>query len=251
MQDQKRPEQQEKRMDPEHEFKFNCSPGVSCFTQCCQDVTIVLTPYDVLRLEKALGISSDEFLDKYTIILPKENRLIPMVILKMNEGDKRCPLVSKEGCAVYEDRPWPCRMFPLDMNDDGTFSRITDSSRCLGLKEEKKWRIYEWLLDQGIVPYEEMNRLFSEITAPLRAQEPTIQNPDIGKMVFMALYNLDKFREFVFNSTFLDRFDVDSIRVIKIQRSDEELLKFAFDWIKFGLFGQILFKVKPKPSDAT
>ncbi|MGD8228878.1 MAG: hypothetical protein PVI20_13930 [Desulfobacteraceae bacterium] len=135
------------------------------------------------------------------------------------------------------------------MNDDGTFCHITDSSHCLGLKEEKPWKIYEWLLDQGVVPYDEMNRLFSEITAPLRAQEPTIQNPDIAKMVFMALYNIDKFKKFIFESTFLDRFDVDPARIIKIQRSDEELLKFAFDWIKFGIFGQILFKVKDKPEE--
>jgi Fe-S-cluster containining protein len=249
MPDQKRTKKGEERIDPEHEFKFNCSPGVSCFTQCCQDITIVLTPYDVLRLKKALSISSHEFLDKYTIILPKKNRLIPLVILKMNEGDKKCPFVTKEGCSVYADRPWPCRMFPLDMNDDGTFCQITDSSHCLGLKEEKKWRIYEWLLDQGVVPYDEMNRLFSEIIAPLRAQEPTIHNPDIAKMVFMALYNIDKFREFIFDSTFLDRFDVDPIKIIKIQKSDEELVKFAFDWIKFGIFGQILFKLKDKPQE--
>ena len=43
-------------------FKFSCSPGISCFTECCQDVSIVLTPYDVLRLKNCLGISSDEFL---------------------------------------------------------------------------------------------------------------------------------------------------------------------------------------------
>ena len=53
------------KMDPDHLFQFNCDPGVSCFTQCCQDVTIVLTPYDVLRLKKGLGISSDKFLDEY------------------------------------------------------------------------------------------------------------------------------------------------------------------------------------------
>ncbi|MDY6974018.1 MAG: YkgJ family cysteine cluster protein, partial [Thermodesulfobacteriota bacterium] len=46
------------RMDPQHILQFNCTPGVACFTQCCQDVTIVLTPYDVLRLKNALGISS-------------------------------------------------------------------------------------------------------------------------------------------------------------------------------------------------
>ena len=123
--------QKKQRMEREHSFKFNCYPGVSCFTHCCQDITIVLTPYDILRLKRGIGISSDKFLEKYTIIIPKEKRLIPLVILKMNEEDKRCPLVSQDGCTVYNDRPWPCRMYPLDVNDDGTFSLITDVFRCM------------------------------------------------------------------------------------------------------------------------
>jgi Fe-S-cluster containining protein len=237
------------RMDPEHVFKFECSPNVSCFTQCCQDVTIVLTPYDVLRLKNGLKISSDQFLDDYTIIRPRPKRLIPLVFLKMNDQDKTCPFVTKKGCTVYQDRPWACRMYPLDMNDDGTFRLITDASRCLGLKEERTWIIYEWLMDQGIIPYDEMNDLFSEITSPLRAQELDIENPDIAKMIFMALYNLDKFRNFVFNSSFLDRFDIDPINIAKLKKSDEELLYFAFDWIKFGIFGQKVLKIKQQPED--
>lgn len=242
---------QKPRMEPEHGFKFKCYPGVKCFTRCCQDVTIVLTPYDVLRLKRSLGISSDEFLDKYTVIIPKEKRLIPAVILEMNPENKRCPFVSHEGCVVYEDRPWPCRMYPLDMNDDGTFSLITDSTRCLGLTEKKAWRIGDWLVDQGIVPFDEMNRLFSEVTTPLSAQEMDIDNPSVSKMIFMALYNLDKFRAFVFNSTFLDRFEVDPTTIEKIKRSDIELLKFGLNWIKFGVFGQKLFKVKQKQSETS
>ena len=235
------------RMDPEHVFRFNCYQGVSCFTRCCQDVSIVLTPYDVLRLKNALEISSDEFLDKYTIITPKEKRLIPLVILKMNEDDKKCPFVSQEGCYVYDNRPWPCRMYPLDMNDDGTLRFITDVTRCMGLNEKDEWKIGDWLVDQGIVLYDEMNTLFSQITTPLQAQELDIDNPDITKMIFMALYNLDKFREFVFKSTFLDRFEVDTTKAEKIKKSDTELLIFGFDWIKFGVFGQILFKVRQAP----
>ena len=76
-------------MDPEHVFQFDCSPRISCFTNCCQDITIVLTPYDVLRLKNGLGISSDEFLERYTIIISRQKQLIPMVVLKMNEPDKR------------------------------------------------------------------------------------------------------------------------------------------------------------------
>jgi hypothetical protein len=57
-------------------------------------------------------------------------------------------------------------------------------------------------------------------------------------MVFMALYNVDKFRDFVFRSSFLKRFDVPPERIEKIKRNDSELMKFSFDWIKFGIFGQ-------------
>ncbi|MFH1351112.1 MAG: YkgJ family cysteine cluster protein [Pseudomonadota bacterium] len=240
---------QKSRMDPDHPFRFHCSEGVSCFTRCCQDVTIVLTPYDVLRLKRGKGISSDEFLERYTIILPKKKRLIPLVMLKMNEEDTRCPFVTQEGCSIYEYRPWPCRMYPLDMNDDGTLDLITDDSHCFGLKEKEEWRIGEWLVEQGVVPYDEMNTLFTEITAPLQAQEMDIENPQITKMIFMALYNLDKFREFVLKSTFLDRFEVEPLRVEKIKRDDVELLKFGIDWIKFGIFGQKLFWVKEKPAE--
>ena len=236
------------RMEQEHPFKFNCHPGVSCFTQCCQDVTIVLTPYDILSLKKSLDISSDAFLEKYTIIIPKEKRLIPLVILKMNDEDKRCPFISQGGCTTYSDRPWPCRMYPLDINDDGTYSLITDSSRCLGLKEDNTWKIIDWMEDQGISPYEEMNEYFSSLTIQLQAQELDIDNPRIQQMTFMALYNLDKFREFVFKSTFLDRLEVEPERIEKIKENDVELLNFAFDWIKFGLFGKKVFWVKERPS---
>jgi len=236
------------RMEREHQFRFNCYPGVSCFTQCCRDITIVLTPYDVLRLKKGLGISSDEFLEKYTLIVPKEKRLIPLVILKMNEDDKKCPFVSKKGCVVYNDRPWPCRMYPLDINDDGTYSLIAENSRCLGLKENDTWKISDWLADQKIEPYEEMNEYLSSLTIQLQTQELDIDNPKIQQMTFMSLYNIDKFRKFIFKSTFLDRLEVEQERIDKIKENDEDLLVFAFDWIKFGLFGKKVFWVKDKQS---
>jgi len=234
------------RMDAEHQFNFQCKPGITCFTQCCRDVTIALTPYDVVRLKRAVGLNSDEFLDKYTLTLTKENRLIPLVVLRMNEDDKKCPFVTEKGCTVYENRPWACRMFPLDMNDDGTFRIIADDSRCLGLKDSHTWQIGDWLVDQGVPIYDQMNILFSQVTGPLKAGEPDIDNPQIYKMTFMALYNLDRFRDFVFQSSFLERFHVEPVTIEKIKRSDVELMKFAFDWIKFGLLGQKTFQVKPE-----
>jgi uncharacterized protein len=236
------------RMDADQAFQFNCGSEVPCFTDCCRDITIVLTPYDVVRLKNALEITSEEFLDQYTIIIPREKRLIPMVVLKMNEdNDKRCSFVSKAGCSVYNDRPWPCRMYPLNMNDDGTFGLIADPTKCKGLEQPEHARISNWLIGQGVPMYDEMNMLFSQVTAPLQAQELDIDNPKIYQMTFMALYNLDKFREFVFGSSFLDRFVIDDVSIEKLKRSDVELLKFAFDWIKFGIFGQKTLQVKEVP----
>ena len=232
------------RLEQTHPFRFNCYPGVSCFTRCCRDVTIVLTPYDVLRLKKGLGISSGEFLDKFAIIIPKKGYLIPLVVLKMKDNDKQCPFVSEEGCNVYGDRPWPCRMYPLNLNDDGTYSLITDASRCLGLNEKDTNKISEWLEKQEIESYEEMNEYLTSLTIQLQSQKLDIENPQIQQMTVMALYNLDRFREFVFKSTFLERLEVEPEIIEKIRNSDVELLKFAFEWLKFGLFGKKVIWVK-------
>lgn len=235
------------RMAPEHLFQFRCGSGVSCFTECCQDVTIVLTPYDVMRMKNALNISSGDFIEKYTIVIPKKDRLIPLVLLKMNESDKKCPLVSEKGCTIYEDRPWPCRMFPLDMGDDGSYHLITDNDKCKGLDEKDEMRIDRWLEGQQIAMYEDMNLVFSEITIPLQARKLDVDNPQITQMIFMTLYNLDQFKKFVFNSSFLDKFELeDPERIEKIKESDLHLLNFAFDWLKFGLLGEKLFWVKDK-----
>jgi len=244
-----KPDNKKIRLEEVHPFKFNCSKEISCYTQCCRDITIVLTPYDVLRLKTGLEISSGEFLDKYTHMIPQKDRLIPLVILKMNETDKKCSLVSDEGCTVYSDRPWPCRMFPLDLNEDGTYSLISDNSRCLGLNEDNIRKISDWLEEQGIKPYEEMNEFLSSLTIQLQSHQLDVTNPKIQQMIMMALYNIDKFREFVFNSTFLDRLEVEKDILDKITDSDHDLLKFAYEWLKFGLFGKKVFWVKEKPKD--
>ena len=37
-------------------FRFACHPGVVCFTECCRDLKLLLTPYDVIRLKNRLGL---------------------------------------------------------------------------------------------------------------------------------------------------------------------------------------------------
>lgn len=87
-------------------FKFRCHPGVSCFTECCGKTTIILTPYDILRLKENLGIKSGEFLANYTRREAHDKSGLPVVIMDMPRFEGRCPFVRPvTGCTVYKDRP--------------------------------------------------------------------------------------------------------------------------------------------------
>ena len=72
-----------RKLTAESRFKFRCHPGVSCFTECCGKTTIILTPYDILRLKNRLKIPAGEFLDKYTRIEEHDKSGLPMVIMDM------------------------------------------------------------------------------------------------------------------------------------------------------------------------
>ncbi len=63
-------------------------------------------------------------------------------------------------------------------------------------------------------------------------------------MLFTACYDLDKFREFVFESTLLQRFEVDEYFVEEMRYDDEGLLRFAFLWVRFSLFGERTVRAK-------
>jgi uncharacterized protein len=54
----------------------------------------------------------------------------------------------------------------------------------------------------------------------------------------MACYNLDQFRRFVFESTFLQRFEVPEETIKRMKTDDGELLKLSLSWLKFPLFGE-------------
>ena len=58
------------------------------------------------------------------------------------------------------------------------------------------------------------------------------------KMAYMAAYNVDTFRRFVFDSSFLSRLHVGQERLDAVRESDSALLLLGFDWILRFLFGQ-------------
>ncbi len=62
----------------------------------------------------------------------------------------------------------------------------------------------------------------------------------------MACYDLDRFRRFIFESRFLELFEVDEARVEALRRDDEELLEFALQWLRFSLFQEKTMKIRQR-----
>ena len=42
-------------LEPGKTFCFACHPEVPCFNRCCAELTLPLTPYDVLRLRRHMN----------------------------------------------------------------------------------------------------------------------------------------------------------------------------------------------------
>jgi uncharacterized protein len=248
------------RLGLDDPFTFGCHPGVSCFNCCCSDVNIFLSPYDVLRLKKRLGVTSGEFLDRYALVPVHKDMKTPVVVLRMlDDAKKSCPFLTDAGCGVYEDRPWPCRMYPLGMaaakdTPDGwrgeRFWFLLREDTCKGFAESTSWTVREWLENQGVEPFDDWGDAYKELTLHKFFEDGGVLSPEKLNMFFTACYDLDKFRAFVFNTTLLDRFEVDEDAIEEMSYDDDALLRFAFQWLRFSLFGERTMRPRPQAVEA-
>ena len=230
----------------EGKIKFSCHRGISCFTACCADLNLVLTPYDILRMKRRLRLRAGPFLEQYTHPHEDGGSIFPLILLKMRDDEgRRCPLVSPQGCTIYEDRPGACRLYPLGRGaaaglpgkEERELYFLVDESHCLGFREEREWTVEEWIQDQGVQLYNEMNRPWMEIVTSKNPRLRELTEQKLG-MFYMVSYNLDRFRDFVFQTKFLKVFDVPAEETEKVASDDAELMKLGMRWLKFALLGE-------------
>ncbi|HUV50688.1 MAG TPA: YkgJ family cysteine cluster protein [Anaerolineae bacterium] len=232
-------------------FKFKCHKKVKCFTKCCGDINIILTPYDIIRLKNRLQLSSEEFLAIYTEPQLLEKTDLPIITLKLlddetSESDKRkCPFVRENGCIIYEDRPTTCRYYPLGVAslshkegaDDTGFYFFVQEPHCLGFEEDREWTVREWRKDQGVDIHDKINGDWTDLIVRKRSFPKNVMLTEQSKkMFFLVSYNTDKFKKFIFESSFLDRYKIDSETVEKIKEDEIARLEFGIKWLKSLLF---------------
>jgi Fe-S-cluster containining protein len=237
-----------RRLEKNDTFNFRCYPEIACFNRCCRNLNLFLYPYDIVRLKKKLNVTSDVFLEKYVDIVLRPSNFFPEVLLSMADNpEKTCPFLQPSGCSVYPDRPDACRTFPVEQgvlydaqqDKPETIHFFRPPDFCLGQHEETVWTPRTWSDDQDATVYHEMTARWSELKRLFQTDPWGCQGADgpKAKMAFMATYNMDQFREFLFKSTFLKRYKVKPKVLKRIRYNEAELMKFGFQWVKFYVWG--------------
>lgn len=238
------------KLDLESRLKFSCHPGVSCFTACCGNINIILTPYDILRLRRALNLPADEFLLRFTTPVFLEKTDLPGVKLMLDQ-EGRCPFVTPEGCTIYAHRPTTCRYYPVGMSyfreapEKGEetspaeeFYFLVKEDHCKGHLEEKEQSIREWRVDQGIDESDEMNKEWMELI--MRRKSFGLQatlSEQAKRVFFMASTDLDKFRRMIFSEAFQNSYEFDEQRLKELREDDVALMRFSFRFLAATIFG--------------
>lgn len=247
-----------RQLGPKDRFTFRCAPDLPCYNKCCHDVNILLTPVDVLRLSRARSMSTTEFMDEHALVPITKDLQLPVVMLKMADApDKPCPFLGEKGCTVYEHRPWSCRMYPVGMGIPPARAGVEpepvyflfEDDYCEGRGEKLEWTVDTWRSDQDVTGREELENGFKEIVSHPYFIGGRQLDPKRIQMFHMGCYDLDAFRRFVLESTFLNRFELEDDLVERIREDDEELLRFGFRWLRFALFAEPTLKVRDEDQE--
>ncbi len=225
-------------------FSFVCNEKVPCFNRCCAELTLPLTPYDVLRVCRHLGVESEKFLKTHTQMRSFPDTGFPLPLLKMQDGPKElCPFVMSAGCSIYEDRPGACRTYPLGrgtkIGEKGQVVErffIVQEEYCKGFEQGPAITAQEWLQDQGLEPFNASNDRYMNLMAKVKASGEPVSNK-MATMIILCVYQLDRFRVFLADMKIFDKVEIDTARCEAIMSQDEACLEFAYDWLELVIFG--------------
>src|SRR5208283_2218704 len=122
-----------------------------------------LSPYDVLRLALAAGISTREAIARYTIRRGS--------ILKFSDGGV-CVALDGARCGVHRGRPIACRLYPLGIEhgrdgDAEKFVMLEPASGSLGVYGIDG-DVGHFLAAQGVAAHLEANARYAPLLAVFR-----------------------------------------------------------------------------------
>jgi len=249
------------RLKASDKFCFSCHKSIICWNRCCHGADVTLTPADILMLTRKLGLQPAEFLAQYTVPAIWDKSDMP--VAKLRTDDKvdsgACVfLAGAEGCGVYAARPATCRYYPMGLasikmkgaSSKEDFYFLVKESYCQGHAEDKSQTVAEFRTEQGVEALDEINRGWIDIMMKMASWRsvggPNAKkvSPQAKKMFFMVSTDVGAFRRFVFETRFLDTYEIDPDIVERLRTDDITLLQLGFDWLKNVLFNEQTINMK-------
>ena len=229
-------------------IQFRCYKGISCFNACCKRADVTLAPYDVLRLQKRLGMSSEAFLKKHTVPFQLDADGVPGIKLRTDEEGVCLFLDGENGCGVYEDRPTVCRYYPvalLNIREKDTYEpqqqySLVHESHCMGHEEPREITLRDYRKEQGADEYDEYNRNWYELILKKKSGGPGVGKPNEMslQLFFMASFNFDMLRRFVLSDNFRASYDLPEETYAEVAENDVALMKLGNRLMRQALFGE-------------
>lgn len=129
--------------------------------RCCHNKIIQLNPYEVARLAQNRGISTTEFLSRYTAANGT-------ALKQQDEG--ACVFLTSQGCGVHPDRPLVCRLYPLGRRvtaeGEEWFSEAAPHPESEG-EYGAEGTVKEFLTKQGAQPFIEAVDRYIELVGQM------------------------------------------------------------------------------------
>lgn len=103
--------------------KFQCKGGCS---NCCKIKNLIVSPRDVTKWVEG----KKNLILKYLKVLElKGQEGASYVALALHFSKRKCTFLKRNKCAIYDDRPLICKLFPYNVDDDGNKIPLTGYAR--------------------------------------------------------------------------------------------------------------------------
>jgi Fe-S-cluster containining protein len=127
--------------------------------RCCHNKVITLSPYDVLRLARAAGLTTREAIEQFTTRRGS--------ILKFR-ADGACVALEGTRCGVHRGRPLACRLYPLGLErveaGGEKFVTLEPAAGSLGVYGS----VNDFIESQGAGPCLDANARYASLLPALR-----------------------------------------------------------------------------------
>lgn len=174
----------------EDTIQFRCKACGKC---CKHREDVLLTPYDLFRIARALVRTPLEIIERYCVVYDGSDSHLPIVKIDPVPPNNACPFLRNRKCIVHKDKPLVCAVYPLARatDSDGPFYVLKPDVKCG--ERDRTISVKNWIGPVRNDESDEFSRLWFDVinalVRPLPKQWGNFSD-DRRENLLTAFYNL-------------------------------------------------------------